>query len=484
VSGVALVADAAVLTRHPYPQSPKTDRVTLMWRTATPAAQTIDYGIGGFTQSYVEPVAVTAHEVTLTGLQPNRNYVYRLREGATIVTDPQIQYGFRTDGGRSDTDYTFFVTGDVGEDSPDIARQHFTDDMVRAISPRAEFGLLCGDIIYPDGESSMYDQCLMTPWRNLMASVPMFPALGNHDWHVDPELNFRKEWALPNNEHYYSFDWGNGHFIALDTADGFLYDEVNQLAWLEADLRAARGRAQWVFVYYHHPIYTCTYKENLPDLQRKLWPLFDMYKVDIVFNGHAHTFERLYPLVNGVPQNQDQNPSYVDPQGTMYIVTGAGGKFNNDAGEETTFCGPTAAFVDHKILFTQVFVFDQTLYVMTFDSMTGAVLDWTRISKTGLLTDVTVAPPVRALHQNVPNPFNPSTTIPFDVRRDGRVRLRVFRPDGALVADVLDRVLPAGTHQVTWNGRDARGMQAASGVYMCRMEADGGHWAIKMMLVR
>src|SRR5262245_36152348 len=128
LSGVALTADAAVLTRHPYPQSPKTDRVTLMWRTATPAAQTIEYGIGGFTHSYIEPVAVTAHEVTLTGLQPGREYVYQLREGATVVTDSQLEYRFRTDAGRSDTVYSFFVTGDVGEDSPDIARQHRSEE--------------------------------------------------------------------------------------------------------------------------------------------------------------------------------------------------------------------------------------------------------------------------------------------------------------------------------------------------------------------
>jgi flagellar hook assembly protein FlgD len=90
----------------------------------------------------------------------------------------------------------------------------------------------------------------------------------------------------------------------------------------------------------------------------------------------------------------------------------------------------------------------------------------------------------RALHQNVPNPFNPTTTIPFDVQRAGRVTLRVFRPDGALVADVLDRVMPVGAHRMTWDGRDARGQQVASGVYMCRLDQEGGSWSIKMMLVR
>lgn len=474
----------AALTRHPYPQSPGMDRVTLMWRTATPAIQTVEYGIGGYTMSQSDAVATTHHEVTLTGLQPGYEYTYRIVEAGVVLTSSTIQYKFRTDAGRTDIEFSFFVTGDVGEDEAD-AQQHITDDMLMRIAPRAEFGLLCGDIVYPDGESSMYDEVLMTPWRGLMANTPLWPALGNHDWHVDPDQNFRKEWALPNNEHYYSFDWGNAHFIALDTADGFLYNEAQQLAWLEADLRAAYGRAQWIFVYYHHPILTCTYKQNIRSLQLKLWPLFDRYKVDVVFNGHAHTYERLHPLLNGVPQDQAQNPNYVDPKGTIYIVSGCGGKFNNDGPDElTTFCGPTAAFVDLKVLFTQVFVYGMNIYIITFDSHTGQVMDWLRIAKTTPVTDVATAPAVRLLHQNVPNPFNPATTIPFDVKDAGRVRLRVFRPDGALVADVLDRVLPAGPHRATWNGRDARGMQVPSGVYMCRMEADQGSWVIKMMLVR
>ena len=56
-----------------------------------------------------------------------------------------------------------------------------------------------------------------------------------------------------------------------------------------------------MFVYYHHPLLTCTYKGNLPAISAKLFPLFDRYHVDVVFNGHAHTFERLYPILNGQP---------------------------------------------------------------------------------------------------------------------------------------------------------------------------------------
>jgi len=475
------VEAAAVLTRHPYPQNVQQTQVTLMWRTATPAAQTVQFGTDtNFSSWMTESVLSTAHELTITGLEPGKVYRYRIVEnGATVVEGED--YTFRTDAGRADTDFSFFFTGDVGED--EMGQQHVTQAMIRRVSPRAEFGILPGDVVYPDGESSMYDSVLMKPWQPLLANTAMWPALGNHDWHVDPDSNFCKEWSLPNNEHYYSFNYGNAHFIALDTADGFLYDEVNQLAWLRADLASsASRRATWRFVFYHHPLLTCTYKSNIPEVAALLFPIFDEFKVDVVLTGHAHTYERLFPLKNGVPVNQEQNPNYQDPEGTLFVVSGCGAKIKEN--EPTTYCGPTAAFVDMRILFSQVFVYDHLLYIVTFDSATGAVVDYVSIKKTPHPSDVTAAPAAPRLLQNVPNPFNPSTSISFELPAAGHVRMRVFRADGSWVTNLVDRAYGAGTHRVVWDGRDQNGAAVASGPYIVRLQADGIAESIKMMLVR
>lgn len=483
VFGTAEAWAAAALTRHPYPQNVGRTSATLMWRTATPVVQSVNYAQDmSYGKSMTDTVATTHHEVTLTGLQPGRLYNYRIVEGTETVVEGD-NYTFRTDGGRSDTQYSFFVTGDVGEDDPAEARQHITQAMIRNVSPRSEFGILTGDIIYPDGESAGYDPQLMTPWRPLLANTTVWPALGNHDWHVDPDQNFAKEWALPNNEHYYSFDYGNAHFICLDTADAYLFDEANQIAWLRADLASAASRgAVFNFVYYHHPLLTCTYKSNQPEISAVLFPLFDEFDVDVVFTGHAHTYERLYPLKNGVVVDAAQNPHYSDPQGTIFIVTGCGGK--TKIGEPTTFCGPTASFLDERILFTQVFVYDHTLYIVTFDSYTGAVVDWVSLTKSPSTSDVALAPNAPRLHQNVPNPFNPSTVVPFEMPVPGHVRMRIFRADGSLVLNLADRTFPAGLHRVAWDGRDTRGRRVASGAYILRLQAEGRSEHIKMMLVR
>jgi len=257
---------------------------------------------------------------------------------------------------------------------------------------------------------------------------------------------------------------------------------VNQLAWLRADLTAARGRHLWTFVYYHHPLLTCTYKGDDEGLAAKLLPIFDEFQVDICFTGHAHTYERLFPLRDRLPVAVGQNPRYTDPPGTIYVVSGCGGKVKT--GEPTTFCGVTAAFHDERAMFVQVFVFGQTLYLFAIDSVSGEAHDWMQLTKSKPLTDATPSPRAPRLAQNVPNPFNPTTRIAFDLQVPERVALRVLRPDGSLVATLADRVFPAGSHAVRWDGRDTSGAASPSGIYLCRLVSEQHTAAIKMMLVR
>ena len=91
---------------------------------------------------------------------------------------------------------------------------------------------------------------------------------------------------------------------------------------------------------------------------------------------------------------------------------------------------------------------------------------------------------VLALHQNFPNPFNPSTTIRFELPVDARVRLDVFRLDGGRVARLADAVMPAGRHGIVWRGLDDRGAPVASGVYFYRLETGDARMVRRMTLLR
>ena len=90
-----------------------------------------------------------------------------------------------------------------------------------------------------------------------------------------------------------------------------------------------------------------------------------------------------------------------------------------------------------------------------------------------------------ALHQNHPNPFNPVTSIQFDLAQSGRVKLRIYDAAGRKVRTLLDAEMPAGWNRsATWNGLDDGGRKASTGVYLYRLDAAGTTMTKKMVLMK
>jgi hypothetical protein len=105
----------------------------------------------------------------------------------------------------------------------------------------------------------------------------------------------------------------------------------------------------------------------------------------------------------------------------------------------------------------------------------------------GTVTEVAepVIPQTYGLYPNVPNPFNPSTTIRYDMPAGGgAVTLRIYDVAGRLVRTLVDGPQAAGQKTVTWNGKDDRGRSVVSGVYFYRLEAPGYKKTLKMILVQ
>lgn len=97
--------------------------------------------------------------------------------------------------------------------------------------------------------------------------------------------------------------------------------------------------------------------------------------------------------------------------------------------------------------------------------------------------DVT-APASVVLHEAVPNPFNPQTTLRFDVHQAALVRLTIHDLRGRLVRSLVNEEIQAGAHEATWNGRDDTGAQVASGRYLARIDAGTQQATTSLMLVR
>lgn len=94
--------------------------------------------------------------------------------------------------------------------------------------------------------------------------------------------------------------------------------------------------------------------------------------------------------------------------------------------------------------------------------------------------------PVRAdvLHPNVPNPFNPSTRIRFEVAQSGRTSLQIYDVGGRRIRDIVSGSLAAGMHERIWDGRDGRGHAVASGVYVLRLETTQSEHSRRLLLVK
>ncbi|HER43998.1 MAG TPA: T9SS type A sorting domain-containing protein [Candidatus Eisenbacteria bacterium] len=99
-------------------------------------------------------------------------------------------------------------------------------------------------------------------------------------------------------------------------------------------------------------------------------------------------------------------------------------------------------------------------------------------------TGAETGPVAVVLHQNVPNPFNPTTVIRFELPAPASVRLVVFDIRGRLVRTLVNGELPAGGKEIAWDGRDDDGRIVASGVYLYRLETPGTTVSRKIVLLR
>lgn len=98
--------------------------------------------------------------------------------------------------------------------------------------------------------------------------------------------------------------------------------------------------------------------------------------------------------------------------------------------------------------------------------------------------DQSVPAPTTRLEANFPNPFNPSTMIGFELAAPGNVTLDIYNQKGQLVRTLVDSDLPAGRHQIEWNGKDSNGNNAASGLYFYRMHSGSYSSTRKMVLMK
>jgi hypothetical protein len=312
----------------PYLQALLQDGLTIMWRTAAPEASEVSVGAekarDTFWKVWRSSTAVTAHEITVSGLRPGTRYRYSV---AAPDGGVRGRGSFKTAPGPAGSKFKFVVWGD-SQAAPEV----FSGVASAMLAGAPDFAVGVGDYTDNGCEPERYATEFFGPAEKFLASVPVFLAPGNHDygynhrgfWNYSPSSpgarEFRELFRNPAGDStYYSFDYGNSHFIVLDPNEGAKHDTFDvspgsgQYDWFVKDLDSPAARAaRHVFVFFHEPPFTTTWDEKKKYdgeelLRRHIVPLLENRRVTAVFSGHAHVYER--GELNGV----------------AYIVTGGGG---------------------------------------------------------------------------------------------------------------------------------------------------------------
>jgi len=293
---------AAELNVGPYLQNVAPDGVTVMWETTEPVVGTVEYGLPGqMDRKAAENEARTIHELRLTGLQAGTAYAYRATwDGGATET-----YEFKTAPPPGAKRWRLAVYGDSRSDPTAHSAV-----VAQILAAKPDLVLHTGDLVSDGRQYDLWKPQFFEPLAPLMARIPLFPCLGNHEGNSE---HYYRYFSLPNNEAWYSFDYANAHFLCLDSCQPYT-EGTEQYRWLEQDLRNAQ--ADWLIAFFHHPLFSCHPTRSINGNRWAWQPLFQKYGVDLVFTGHDHHYQRTYPVGSAA----------MDPlTPVLHFTTGGGG---------------------------------------------------------------------------------------------------------------------------------------------------------------
>jgi len=382
----ASATPSSSLRRYPYLTDLVLSHVTVNWAT-TPSISTgsVSYGKSGVESCTAHTVNATKTTITvgstteyqwkasLNSLSRNTAYCYRIQGGGTDLLGTDASPVFRTQlAAGSTATFSFAVLGDWGYQDSTSLNTDQANVLARIASSGARFAVTTGDIAYQTGSQTAYGDLVQTGanvstvfgpsyWTVPGDTVPFFNVLGNHGLSATTLTNWPEDHAASSSagryamqtycctngtksasypSAWYAFQTGKARFYVLDAAWGnanvgtaniYKNDYDNhwtpssaEYQWLQQDLAAHPGGLK--FAFFHFPLHSPnstevsdTYLTGVDHLEG----LLAQNGVDVIFNGHAHTYARSTPA--GMP--------------VSYVTGGGGAKL-----EPATVCGaPIAA---------------------------------------------------------------------------------------------------------------------------------------------
>ena len=354
----------ASLERQPYLQSVSDTRVVLRWRTTSATTSRVSYGPGvnSLNTNVDSTNSSTEHEVVITGLTPNTQYFYSV--GST--TGP-IEAG-------NDLDHYFITAPNVGSNrkiriwaigdpGTGIAEQLHVRDAYYNVhnldNVETDVVLTLGDNAYDSGTDTAYTTKFFNVYNGLFRHASVWATRGNHEKDLSVHESafthpkYAESGGMPSgSELYYSFDYGNIHFVCLDSFTSANLNGTAMYIWLETDLSSTTQ--EWIIAYWHHPPYSRSTNHDsntevgLKITREKANPILEKYGVDLQLGGHNHFYSRTFLINKHYGPSNTYNPSIhaidtgsgqadgdgayhkaSNPEGAVYVLAGSSGKLSD-----------------------------------------------------------------------------------------------------------------------------------------------------------
>gem|GEM_PF-3437343 len=399
--------NAATLKRGPYLQNGDTTSVTVRWRTDGNTESVVHYGTsaGNLSQKIASMTKTNEHEVRITGLQPNTKYFYSVGDADETLESGTDCFFVTAPTGAKPT--RVWLLGDPGTGKPE--QKQVRDAYYKFTGSRhTDLWLMNGDNAMNNGNDFEFTAKLFAIYPDMLKKSVLWTAFGNHEGGASNAATQKGPYFVQHTyptkgeaggvasgtESYYSFDYGNIHFVILEVFQSDRSVGSPQLEWLKKDLAA--NKKDWTIAVVHYPPYTRGTEHsdkviNMRQVRENMNPILEAYGVDLVISGHAHVYQRSH-FVNGhygKSDTFDKNTMIVQKgngrvggdgaylkdmsdkafSGTVYVVAGASGKVGGNA-------------PNHPVMHTSMAVMGSL--VMDFD---GNQLDVTYLDKSGAKRD-------------------------------------------------------------------------------------------------
>ncbi len=535
--------NAQTLTRGPYLQSPGPNSIIIRWRTDIASDSRVQYGTSHGSSDFTvdEGSSTTEHRVQLTGLSPYTKYYYSIGSSSQTLRGDTLMYFTTPPASANPIPLRFWAMGDFGHGNMGqaLVRDSYLD---YAASDRpADLWLWLGDNVYDDGtdlefQTKVFDS--IYGYKHIFMNLPFASTSGNHDYNsicpwqdqnglpvlcnqhpdnhtgpyldiIDPPTNGELGGVPSNKKLYYSFDYGDIHFISLNSELGSWnanYDWIGiadsdtsftspMLEWLKADLAATTKK--WKIAFWHQCPYSgqndfteeTSVQQFCVATRHHFNPIIERYGVDLVLTGHEHNFQRSYlinghyfgkdsftpsMIVNGASGNDLIGEPYVKytdgpnaGKGTVYVVAGNTSNVN----DASAFEHP-AIYYGHACdtcLGSFIFDVDGDRLDGYYLSVYNGILDRFTIKKQSI-TGIHNAQQFLQIFDVYPNPsVDGQITVTYSLQKKSAVKFDVLDLNQKVVYSSGAGTREPGSYQDNFALKKAG---LASGQYIIRLQSN------------